>query len=58
MINNITDNWNLRRQNLATLWRSRVVLTMFNERKVLQLVLPEDSLQLPDSNGHEGTETP
>ena len=26
MINNVTDNWNLRRQKPATLWRSRVVL--------------------------------
>jgi hypothetical protein len=58
MINNITDNWSLRRENQQRsgdhVWCSR----MFNERKILQLVRPEDNLQLPDRNGHEGTETP
>lgn len=56
MFNNIIDTWNLQRQ-IGTNTRSsdHVWFTrMFNGRKLLQLVRPEDSLQLSDRNGHGG----
>jgi hypothetical protein len=34
MINNITDNWNLRIQNQDTLWQSRVVLTYVRRTEI------------------------
>jgi hypothetical protein len=62
MIDNITDNWNLRIQSQDTLWQSRVVLTGVQRTEIPTAGAagrPEGSVQLADRNGQRaGRETP